>query len=79
LSRGITEAKTAYGQIEIGVLDGVAAWLDLSTSFGRVNNELEDTGRPSADEQTPEIRAHTAMGDINVRRVPARAQTGTRS
>jgi len=79
LSRGTTEAKTAYGQIEIGLLDGVAAWLDLSTSFGRVNNELEDTGRPSADEQTPEIRAHTSVGDINVRRVPARFETGTRS
>lgn len=78
LSQGTTEAKTAYGQIEIGVLDGVAAWLDLSTSFGRVNNELEDTGRPSADEQTTEIRAHTAMGDINVRRVRARSEAGTR-
>jgi DUF4097 and DUF4098 domain-containing protein YvlB len=79
LSQGTTEAKTAYGQIEIGVLDGVAAWLDLSTSFGRVNNELEETDRPLTDEQTTEIRAHTAMGDIAVRRVPARAGAGTRS
>ena len=78
LSQGTTEAKTACGQIEIGVLDGVAAWLDLSASFGRVDNELEDTSRPSADEQTTEIRAHTAMGDISVRRVPAPAETGTR-
>jgi len=79
LSQGTTEAKTSYGQIEIGVLDGVAAWLDLSTSFGRVNNELEDTGRPSSDEQSTEICAHTAMGDIDVRRVQARAETGTRA
>jgi hypothetical protein len=79
LSQGSTEAKTAYGEIEIGVLDGVAAWLDLSTSFGRVDNELDDTGSPSASEQTTEIRAHTAMGDIKVHRVPARAETGTRS
>jgi Putative adhesin len=79
LSHGVTEAKTAYGQIEIGLLDGVAAWLDLSTSLGRVNNGLEDTGRPSADEQTTQIRAHTAVGDINVRRVPVSTETGTRS
>jgi len=79
LSQGTTEAKTACGQIDIGVLDGVAAWLDLSTGFGRVNNELEDTGRPPAEEQTTEIRAHTAAGDINIRRVPARAEMGTRS
>ena len=75
LSQGTTEAKTGYGQIEIGVLEGVAAWLDISTSFGRVNNELEDATRPSADEQTTQIHAHTAMGDINVRRVSARAET----
>ncbi len=70
LSQGATEAKTGCGQIDIGVLDGVAAWLDLSTGFGRVNNELEDTPRPPAEEQTTEIRAHTAAGDINIRRVP---------
>jgi DUF4097 and DUF4098 domain-containing protein YvlB len=78
LSRGTTEAKTACGQIEIGVLDGVAAWLDVSTGFGRVNNELEDSGRPSAGEQTIEIRAHTAAGDINIRRVSAPAEIATR-
>jgi Putative adhesin len=71
LSQGTIEAKTGFGQIEIGVLDGVAAWLDLSTGFGRVNNELEETGRPPADEQTTQISAHTAIGDINVRRVTA--------
>ncbi len=77
LSHGSTEATTAYGQIDIGVLDGVAAWLELSTGFGRVHNELEDTDRPSAQEQTTEIRARTAAGDINIRRVPARAKTAT--
>ena len=56
LSQGATEAGTASGQIDIGVLDGVAAWLDLSTGFGRVNNELEDIGRPPAEEQTTTIR-----------------------
>ena len=79
LSQGATEAKTAYGQIDIGVLDGVAAWLDLSTGFGRVNNELEDTSRPPSQEQTTEIRAHTAAGDINVHRVSAGAEMEPRS
>ena len=79
LSQGATEAKTACGQIDIGVIDGVTAWLDLSTGFGRVNNELEDTGRPPAEERTTEIRAHTAAGDINIRRVSARAELNTRS
>ncbi len=77
--RAPPKRTTACGQIDIGVLDGVAAWLDLSTSFGRVNNDLEDTDRPSAEEQTTEIRAHTAAGDINIRRVAARAETAARS
>jgi hypothetical protein len=78
LSRGATEAKTACGQIDIGVVHGVAAWLDLSTGFGRVHNELEDSGHPSVDAQTIEVRAHTGAGDINIYRVPARAEMGTR-
>ncbi len=79
ISQGASEAKTAFGQIEIGVLDGVAAWLDLSTGFGRVNNELEDTGRPGVDEQSAEIRAHTSAGDISIHRVEARAELGAGS
>ncbi len=79
LSQGSSEARTACGQINIGVLDGVAAWLDLSTGFGRVNSELEDTDHPPAEEQTTEIRAHTAAGDITIRRVSAHAELGTRS
>ena len=77
LSQGTTEAETAYGQIEIGVLDGVAAWLDLSTSFGRVNNELEDTGRPSADEQTtqiPRTRPWATSTSVGCRLVPKRGR-----
>ena len=78
LSQGATEAKTACGQIDIGVLNGVAAWLDVSTGFGRVNNELDETGRPPMDGQTTEIRAHTSAGDINIRRVRAGADMGAK-
>jgi DUF4097 and DUF4098 domain-containing protein YvlB len=75
LAHGATEATTACGQIDIGVLDGVAAWLELSTGFGRVNNELENTDRPSAQQPTTEVRARTGAGDINIHRVPARTET----
>jgi hypothetical protein len=79
LMHGTTEAKTACGQIDIGVREGVAAWLELSTGFGRVNNELENTDRPPGTDQTTEIRAHTSAGDINIRRGRARAEMGTAS
>lgn len=68
VTSGSVDAQTAYGQIDVGVLDGVAAWLDLHTSLGQVRRELEGSGEPGPGEDTAEVRAHTAMGDITVRR-----------
>jgi len=66
---GAVVAQTAVGQVDIGVLDGVAAWLDLNTRFGHVNNHLEATERPAAGQDSVEIRGRTSFGDITVRRV----------
>lgn len=78
VSHGGVEAHTSCGRIDIGVRDGVAAWLDLSTGFGRVNNDLDDMAGPPEQGETLEVRAHTAAGDINVRRVQAGVATTTR-
>lgn len=67
---GAVEARTAFGKIDVGIPAGVAAWLDLDTSFGRVNNELADAERPAAGEETVEVRARTSYGDISIRRAP---------
>ena len=40
VARGATVAHTALGKVDIGVRDGVAAWLDLNTSFGTVVSDL---------------------------------------
>jgi hypothetical protein len=68
---GAVDAQTAYGQIDVGILDGVAAWLDLHTAFGQIRNDLDSTDQPPLDETTAEVRAHTAMGNITVRRASA--------
>jgi len=68
---GAVVAQTAFGKIDVGIRDGVAAWLDLNTSFGRVRNDLADTERPAAGEETVEVRARTSYGDISIRRAPA--------
>jgi hypothetical protein len=61
--------RTAAGDLEIGVADGTAAWLDLKTGHGRVRNELDDLGQgPGKSDETVEVRAHTSWGDITVRR-----------
>ena len=68
---GAVVAETAFGKIDVGIREGVAAWLDLNTGFGRVNNDLADSDRPDAGEETVEVRARTSYGDISIRRAPA--------
>lgn len=69
VERGAVVAQTAFGTIEVGVRDGVAAWLDLDTKYGHVRNDLESADRPGPSEDVVEIHAHTAAGDITIHRV----------
>jgi len=71
VTSGAVVAETAAGKIDVGIRPGVAAWLDLDTRFGRVTNELADSERPAAEEETVEVRARTSFGDISIRRAPA--------
>jgi hypothetical protein len=69
VARGSVTLNTAAGDLEIGVAAGTAAWLDLKTGHGRVNNALDDTAQgPEKSEETVEVRANTSFGDITVRR-----------
>ncbi len=67
VERGEILAETACGRVDIGVLDGVAVWLDLHTHFGTVRNELDPAGRPVSGEDTVQVRARSSLGDITVR------------
>jgi len=69
VARGAVVARTAAGQVEVGVRAGVAAWLELHTRHGHVRNDLEGGGPPAPGEDRVEIRASTSYGDITVRRV----------
>jgi DUF4097 and DUF4098 domain-containing protein YvlB len=73
VARGAVVAETAAGTVEVGVRDGVAAWLDLNTRFGNVQNDLEASGRPEPGEDPVDVRARTSYGDITVRRSFANA------
>jgi hypothetical protein len=67
---GTIELETAYGELEIGVPDGVAAYLDVSSSNGAVRSELDASAAPAEGDQrqTVEIRGHTQFGGIVIRR-----------
>lgn len=68
VERGAVVAQSAFGTIEVGVRDGVTAWLDLDTKFGNVQTDLDATGRPEPRDESVEIHAHTSMGDVSIRR-----------
>jgi DUF4097 and DUF4098 domain-containing protein YvlB len=75
LQSGSLLAESGRGDIDVGVADGVAAWLDLDTGFGDVDNQLEAAQRPASDEQTVEILARTGFGDITIRRAQKSAES----
>ncbi|HEY7593420.1 MAG TPA: DUF4097 family beta strand repeat-containing protein [Actinophytocola sp.] len=66
--RGTVVLETAMGDIEIGVRDGTAAWLDVKTQFGHVDNTMAAADAPDAAVDTVEVHAQTAIGQIAVHR-----------
>ncbi|SHF82127.1 DUF4097 family beta strand repeat-containing protein [Geodermatophilus nigrescens] len=66
--RGSLVLETAYGEIEAGIPEGTAAWLDVSSGAGRVRNLLTETEGPEGAGETVEIHARTSYGDVLVRR-----------
>ncbi|MGH3502941.1 MAG: DUF4097 family beta strand repeat-containing protein [Nocardioidaceae bacterium] len=65
---GRVELATSYGDVTVGVSQGTAAWLDVSSKSGRVRSELDAADAPQDTDKTVEIRARTQYGDIIVRR-----------
>ncbi|WP_232663516.1 DUF4097 family beta strand repeat-containing protein [Pseudonocardia sp. TRM90224] len=68
VARGTVDLQTAYGDIDVGVRSGTAAWLDVDSPNGGVHNVLDLTGPPEKGEETVEVRARSGYGDIRIRR-----------
>lgn len=73
VTRGTVELETSYGAIEVGVREGTAAWLDVSSGSGQVRNTLTASGSPEGSTDTVKVRARTKYGNIDVRRAAAGA------
>ncbi|MBB5934434.1 DUF4097 family beta strand repeat-containing protein [Streptomyces zagrosensis] len=71
VARGTVRLETSYGAIDVGVREGTAAWLDVSSGFGSVHNSLAASDGPQKSEDTVEVRARTRYGNIDVRRARA--------
>jgi DUF4097 and DUF4098 domain-containing protein YvlB len=71
VARGTVQLETSYGAIEVGIREGTAAWLDVSSDRGQVRNTLTASEAPEKTEDTVEVRARTRYGNIDVRRARA--------
>ena len=75
VGRGEVVVETATGELEVGIVAGVAAWLDVSTRFGSVRNSLASADGPDQSEGTVGVRARSSFGDIVIHRASAGAST----
>lgn len=68
VARGTAVAQSAFGDLEVGIREGVPVWLDLRTKFGSVRNELDASSEPGDRSDAVEVHAQTSAGDIAIRR-----------
>jgi len=65
---GVVDLSSTYGELQIGIANGTAAWLDVSSSSGYVRNELKSRPGPEGFVNSVEVRARTRDGSVVVRR-----------
>lgn len=68
VTRGSVVLETHIGDLEVGIRDGTAAWLDVRAKAGKVHNELDAADAPEPSAETVEVRARTSVGEIVIRR-----------
>ncbi|MFC7309550.1 DUF4097 domain-containing protein [Streptomyces monticola] len=68
VARGKVTLRTSIGNVEVGIREGTAAWLDVHTKFGSVRNTLGGADGPGGATDTVEVRANTSGGDIVIHR-----------
>lgn len=68
VARGSVVLGTPAGDLEIGIAEGTAARLAVSTGHGHVRNLLESATGPEEADETVEVRGRTSYGDITIHR-----------
>ena len=66
--RGSVVLETQLGDLEVGIREGTAAWLDVRASAGEVHSALEAAEAPEPSAETVEVRARTSAGSVVIRR-----------
>jgi DUF4097 and DUF4098 domain-containing protein YvlB len=72
LSRGTTNIHSASGDVFLGVAEGTAVWMDVSTLSGDTRSDLNvSDSSPTGGGTALELTVRTASGDITIRRATA--------
>jgi DUF4097 and DUF4098 domain-containing protein YvlB len=66
--RGSVVLESGFGELELGIREGTAAWLDVNSKHGSVRSELDAAAGPGESDETVDVRARTGHGDIVIRR-----------
>lgn len=75
VASGHIELRSSSGDLQVGVLRGLAVYLDLASNSGSVRSDLDpadDGGRESGD-PVVEINCRTLSGDIRITRASGQA------
>lgn len=60
--------ETGVGELEVGIREGTAAFLDVTSAFGAVRSSLNPTDAPGTSDETVRVRARTSFGNILIHR-----------
>jgi hypothetical protein len=66
-SRGTLQLETSAGELEVGIHPGTAAYLDVNTKAGTLQNLMENADQPAQSEETVHVYARNSFGNIIIR------------
>ena len=65
--RGNLRLETSVGELEVGIHQDSAAYLDVLAKTGSVQNQMEPAGPPAGKEETVHVYARSSVGNIIIR------------
>ena len=68
LTRGQAELMNGSGNIEVGISEGTAAWVDANSERGSVRNSVPSQENPDTSDNKVTVHARTRHGDIIIQR-----------
>jgi hypothetical protein len=70
-SGGTLRLETSIGELEVGIHPGSAAYLDVNTRTGTLQNLMETASQPAQGEETVQVYARNSVGNIIIRHATA--------